>query len=87
MMPDIELGPDLDQKTRAMTEVADRDLEEVRVNFRWRQAQLDVVKRAAELLGVPYQTYIKQVVFRQALADIRATESIAGPPVVSRKRS
>jgi len=35
-----------------------------------------VVKRAAALMGVPYQTYLKQVVFRQALADIERMQAV-----------
>jgi hypothetical protein len=34
------------------------------------------VKRAAGYMGIPYQTYLKQVVFRQALADIREAEAV-----------
>ena len=37
---------------------------------------MDTVKRAAALAGVPYQTYIKQIVFRQAVADLRAAEGV-----------
>lgn len=63
---------------------ADNELAETRVNFRWGKEQLDLVKRAAELMGVPYQTYIKQVVYRQCLEDIRriaeATETYSVTP-------
>ena len=38
--------------------------------------QIAVVKRAAALMGVPYQTYLKQVVFKQALADIQQAEAV-----------
>jgi predicted DNA binding CopG/RHH family protein len=34
------------------------------------------VKRAAAIIGVPYQTYLKQVVFKQALADIEHAEAV-----------
>jgi len=48
------------------------------VTLRWAKPQIDVVKRAAAIMGVPYQTYLKQVVFRQALADIKqATRVLA----------
>lgn len=50
------------------TELADQ---ECRVNFRWGSAQLAVVRRVAMLMGVPYQQYIKQVLFRQAYADLQ----------------
>ncbi len=46
------------------------------VTLRWGREQIDVVKRAAAILGVPYQTYLKQVVFRQAMADIEQAEAI-----------
>jgi len=40
--------------------------------LRWRKPQLDVVRRAARLAGVPYQAYLKEAVIRCALADLRA---------------
>jgi predicted DNA binding CopG/RHH family protein len=41
------------------------------VNFRWGREQVELVKRVAHLMGVPYQTYMKQVVYKQALADLK----------------
>ncbi len=76
-LPAEELPAEVDARARAMIEQADRDIEETRVSFRWGKSQLDVVKRAARLLGVPYQTYIKEAVFRQAVADLRAAEGLA----------
>jgi predicted DNA binding CopG/RHH family protein len=78
-LPDVELSPELDAKVRAMTAQADREIEETRVNFRWGKGQVAAVKRAAALLGVPYQTYIKQVVITQAVRDIRDAEPILNP--------
>ena len=75
-LPDEELPDEVDAKARALIEQAERDIEETRVNFRWGKAQVDTVKRAAALAGIPYQTYIKQVVFRQAVADLRAAEGV-----------
>lgn len=54
---------------------SERDVLDARVNFRWGHEQVATVKRAADLIGVPYQTYIKLVVFRQALADIQAAHT------------
>jgi predicted DNA binding CopG/RHH family protein len=72
------LGPEpfeLDDATAArlasLTEAADRELEEERVGLRWSARPLGVVKRAAALHGVPYQTYMKQVTLRQALTDLK----------------
>ena len=75
-LPDEELPPEVDAKARAMIDQAEREIEETRVNFRWGKLQVDTVKRAAALAGVPYQTYIKQIVFRQAVADLRAAEGV-----------
>ena len=46
------------------------------MTLRWGKEQIAVVKRAAAIMGIPYQTYLKQVVFRQALADIEHAESV-----------
>lgn len=75
-LPDEELPPEIDAKVRTMIDQAERDIEETRVNFRWGKMQVETVKRAAALAGVPYQTYIKQTVFRQAVADLRAAEGV-----------
>ena len=67
---DVTLPPEQVKIIEQMIEDAERELEEVRVNFRWGKAQLQKVKQAAKAIGVPYQTYIKQVVFRQSLRDL-----------------
>ena len=72
--------PELDERLEIMEEEAERDLRarntaEARVNFRWGLEQVALVKRAAAAMGVPYQTYVKQVVFRQAVADLQAFRS------------
>ena len=63
---------------------ADRELATGSVTLRWGKGQIAVVKRAAAILGVPYQTYLKQVVFRQALADIEQAEAVLAPEPLSR---
>lgn len=68
---DMDLAPDVAARVERAVEEAERDLEAARVNFRWGAAQVDVIRRAAAMCGVPYQTYIKQVAFRQALHDLR----------------
>ncbi len=66
----------MDSRTSEMVEKyitqAEEELSETRVNFRWRKQQLNLVKKAAAFFGVPYQTYIKQVVYRQCLLDLQA---------------
>jgi predicted DNA binding CopG/RHH family protein len=78
VLPDEELAPEQDAMARDAIVQAERDLEATRVDFRWGKTQVDTVKRAARLFGVPYQTYMKDVVFRQALADLRAAKELAG---------
>ena len=56
---------------------ADRDIEEARANFRWGRCQVDTVKQAAAAIGVPYQTYIKLVVFRRATGDLEKTSAVS----------
>ena len=57
---------------------ADRDVAAGTVTLRWGWEQIAVVKRAAGLIGVPYQTYMKQVVFKQVLTDIERAEAVLG---------
>ncbi|MBT9547383.1 MAG: hypothetical protein IV090_18465 [Candidatus Sericytochromatia bacterium] len=55
---------------------ADLQTDEVRINFRWQKNQLDLIKRAADQIGIPYQTYMKDVLFRQAVEDVKAFQSL-----------
>ena len=68
--------PEVSDLVTRLEAEADRNVASGSVTFRWGSAQIAVVKRAAALMGVPYQTYLKQVVFKQALADIERTESV-----------
>src|SRR6266568_7164488 len=58
---------------------ADARFEEERVGIRWQRASLEVVRQAADLAGVPYQTYVKQVAFRQALTDLKDAAAVGVP--------
>lgn len=87
-LPDVELAPEVDAKITRMTEEADREIEEGQVNFYWGKTHLDPVKRAAEQMGIPWQAYIKQAAFRQAMADLSATRMLTstdlnGPPSIA----
>ena len=72
----VEEAPDVSELVTRLEEEADRELASGAVTLRWGRQQIAVVKRAAALMGVPYQTYLKQVVFRQALADIERTQAV-----------
>lgn len=72
-LDDVELDADTDAHVQHAIAEADEDvagLDEVRVNFRWGRGQVDTLKRAAAIYGVPYQTYLKIVALRAAQADL-----------------
>lgn len=64
----VELPVDKHEEVERQIALTD---EECRVNFRWGTAQLDIVKQVAAKMGVSYQQYIKQVLYRQAYADLQ----------------
>jgi predicted DNA binding CopG/RHH family protein len=61
----VELPPSVHEE--AVRQIADA---ECRVNFRWGSSQVEMVKKVADMMGVSYQQYIKQVVYRQVQADL-----------------
>lgn len=63
-------------RAERMIEQAEDDYKDVNVNFRWTKDKVDIVKQAADALGIPYQTYLKQVILRQALEDIKAVATV-----------
>lgn len=67
---DEYLSEDLDKEITAMIEQVDKEIFESRVTMRWQKEQLDIVKKAASLIGIPYQIYIREIVFRKSLDDI-----------------
>ena len=72
---DLKVSEEEDAPIRTLVEQAEKDItNEARVNLRWPNAQLDVIKHAAALYGMPYQTYLKQAAFRQALTDLDAVK-------------
>jgi predicted DNA binding CopG/RHH family protein len=74
----VEEDEELSEWITRLEDEAERDIAAGTVTLRWGKEQIDVVKRAAGILGVPYQTYLKQVVFRQALADIEQAKAALG---------
>lgn len=41
---------------------------EIRMQIRWGKEQLQLLKDAASVIGIPYQTYVKQTMFEHASA-------------------
>ena len=86
----VEEDAEVSELVSRLEAEADRERATGSITLRWGRGQIAVVKRAAAILGVPYQTYLKQVVFRQALADIEHAEAVLAPepqPRGSRRRS
>lgn len=74
---DTELDDEIDARVTAAEEDSERRGDEIRTSLRLGREQTRAIKRAAALYGMPYQTYLKQAAFRQALADLQAA-SLAG---------
>ncbi|MHB8621031.1 MAG: hypothetical protein ACYDAG_15905 [Chloroflexota bacterium] len=72
----VEEDAEISEIVTRLEEAADREIAAGRVTFRWGKGQIAVVKRAAAIIGIPYQTYLKQVVFKQAVADIEHAEAV-----------
>ena len=72
----IDEDPEVSALVTRLEAEADRELAAGTVTLRWRKEPMAVAKRAAALMGVPYQTYLKQVVFRQALSDIERAQAV-----------
>jgi predicted DNA binding CopG/RHH family protein len=72
----VEEDPEVAEMVTRLEAEADREIASGTVTLRWGREQIAVIKRAAALMGVPYQIYLKLVVFRQALADIERAESV-----------
>lgn len=75
----VELSEEEDKHVSAMIDEAEKELDETRVSFRWGKEQLEIVKRAADLMGIPYQTFLKLAVYEHALAVLKD-----GEPLVKR---
>lgn len=73
---DIELSEAEVADFDARMEQAEKDIEEARVNFRWGASQVILVKKVAAKIGIPYQTYIKQAVLRQATQDLEQLDKL-----------
>ena len=43
---------------------------------RWTVRQVRVIERAAAIVGMPYQTYVKDAAFRRALQDLADTDRV-----------
>ncbi|HEY9786927.1 MAG TPA: hypothetical protein V6D17_16165 [Candidatus Obscuribacterales bacterium] len=75
-LEDIELSVEEDRRIQGMIDAAEEELEATRVSFRWNRDSIKVVKTAAKLIGVPYQTFMKQVIYEHSLQVLKDARSI-----------
>jgi predicted DNA binding CopG/RHH family protein len=75
---DVRLPIKEDKRIQSMIEEAEQELLEVdtRVSFRWGKDQLRVVKHAAKLMGIPYQTFLKLAVYERALVVLKGANAL-----------
>jgi predicted DNA binding CopG/RHH family protein len=74
-----DLTPEQEARAEEATRIADAEDDACRVNFRWEPTQLNLVKAVAAKIGVPYQTYIKMVLYKQALDDWQTINQPGAP--------
>ncbi len=70
ILEDIELDEEEASSFESAIAQADSERSEVRVNFRWTNRAVELVKKAADLTGVGYQSYIKMKLYQAAISDI-----------------
>ena len=72
----VDVSEEEDTKIQAVIDQAEEDIAAARVSFRWGREQIAIIKRAAALFGVPYQTYLKEAALRQAIADLKDLQAV-----------
>ena len=73
---DVTITPEEAQLFEEKIAVADAEDASARVNFRWDKNHVDVIKAAADYIGVPYQTYIKMVIFEHAMGVLKSAADL-----------
>lgn len=74
VLGDVEFSIEDSQHIEDMINQSEEDLRDVNVNFRWKKEKVDLIKDAAKTKRIPYQTYIKQIILKQALKDLKASK-------------
>lgn len=70
----VNLPDHIDRMVVQKMKEADEDIQEMRMQVRWSKSQIAVLKKAAAIIGIPYQTYAKQTLWQQAIKDIKDAE-------------
>ncbi len=72
----VELSPKEEAEVQRQLEQLESEKADISTALRWGRAQIDIVRRAAGLTGVPYQSYLKQAAIRSAIGDLRAAREV-----------
>jgi len=77
VMGRVELsGPEAEEAERQIAQ-ADAEHPETHVSLRWKVEPVEVIKRAAQHAGVPYQTFIKQAAYNAAINQLQREAALA----------
>lgn len=75
-LEDEQISYEIDQKVTKMIAEAEEDFKEARVNIRWQKQQLDLIKKVSGMIGIPYQIYIRDIVFRKTVEDLEKFSAV-----------
>lgn len=73
----VELSDEMDKIIDKQIAKAEKDINQKKMQIRWGTKQIEVLKKAASIMGIPYQTYVKHVAYRQAMEDIERSMNIS----------
>ena len=76
VMGRVELTGDEAEEVERQIAQADAEHPETHVSLRWKVEPVQVIRRAAEHAGVPYQTFIKQAAYNAAINQLRLEASL-----------
>ena len=73
----VELSDEMDKIIDKQIAKAEKDINQKKMQIRWGTKQIEVLKKAASIMGIPYQTYVKHVAYIQAMEDIERSMNIS----------
>jgi len=80
-LPDIDITEEEAERIASMQDQAVRDSDpeigSTMIALRWGRKQLRLVRKAAELRGVPYQIYIRNAAWEMAAKDLQQLDSLS----------
>lgn len=71
VLGDARLSPEEEVTVQEQVEQLESEPLPISTALRWSRPQVEIIRRAARLAGVPYQSYLKQAAIRTALQDLK----------------